>query len=52
MKAAGFEIRVDPRVPEDEIWFEQDKILVGKIVGVTLPEPWYKRLWRWLKRGG
>lgn len=49
MKTAGFEIRIDPRVPEDEIWFEHGGIRVAKITGFTCPSPWYRRLYAWLR---
>lgn len=40
MKVAGFELRVDPRVPPGEVWFEDRQIIVGKITGIRYPTLW------------
>jgi hypothetical protein len=49
LRFAGYRLRVDPRVPPDEIWFEDKEILVGRLTGIQFPTLW-ERVWAWLTR--
>lgn len=49
VRLLGYRLRVDPRVPPDEIWFEDKDIIVGRISGIEFPTVW-ERLWAWLNR--